>query len=63
MNRRIIITETDDGVEVEEFCQGDCDNEWIKDLSQNISGNHRLLHKAMREMMNKCRKIKLNKED
>ena len=58
MKRKIIITETDDGVEVEQFLverNGDVHKD---ESSENPMDLHRLYHQAMRETKMKHMKAK-----
>ena len=67
--KRIIITETDTGVEVEQFYKDISDEEWrlLKDNNEvdhygGVVGFQRLLHHGMREVKMKHMKTKREKK-
>lgn len=57
--KRIIITETDDGVEVEQFLIDNC-GDLHKDESEHFMDIHHFFHQAIREV--KMKHIKAKKE-
>ena len=67
--KRIIITETDEGVEVEQFYKDTSDEDWrlLKDNNEvdhygGVVGFQRLFHHGMREVKMKHMKTKREKK-